>query len=109
MPGEGLERLRAKAAFICDMDGALFHGSRLPPGAKEFVAWLNGRGGKFLFLTNSSERSPRELQQKLARAHRAPGLPARGDGDHRRPTSWRGWAKSPNRKARFRLDLLGPL
>ena len=66
-PGEGLERLRAKTAFICDMDGVLFHGNRLLPGAKEFVAWLTGRGKKFLFLTNSSERSPRELQQKLAR------------------------------------------
>ncbi len=67
IPAGGLERLRAKAAFICDMDGVLFHGNRLLPGAKEFVAWLIERGKKFLFLTNSSERSPRELQQKLAR------------------------------------------
>jgi NagD protein len=67
MASADLERLRAKKAFICDMDGVLYHGNRLLPGAKEFVAWLIGREKKFLFLTNSSERSPRELQQKLAR------------------------------------------
>ena len=62
-----LAGLRAKLAFICDMDGVLYHGNRLLPGVKEFVAWLAAAGKKFLFLTNSSERSPRELQQKLAR------------------------------------------
>jgi NagD protein len=62
-----LERLRAKRAFICDMDGVLYHGNRLLPGAGQFVAWLAARQKRFLFLTNSSERSPRELQQKLAR------------------------------------------
>jgi len=64
---EVLERIRAKRAFICDMDGVLYHGNRLLPGAAEFVAWLAAAGKKFLFLTNSSERTPAELQQKLAR------------------------------------------
>jgi len=64
---EALERIRAKRAFICDMDGVLYHGNRLLPGVREFVAWLAAASKKFLFLTNSSERSPRELQQKLAR------------------------------------------
>jgi len=62
-----LERIRAKRAFICDMDGVLYHGNRLLPGAADFVAWLAAAGKKFLFLTNSSERTPAELQQKLAR------------------------------------------
>jgi NagD protein len=57
----------AKAGFICDMDGVIYHGNRLLPGAQEFVAWLQRHEKRFLFLTNSSERSPRELQQKLAR------------------------------------------
>lgn len=65
--GEKLTQLRAKRGFICDMDGVIYHGNRLLPGAKEFVAWLMENEKKFLFLTNSSERSPRELQQKLAR------------------------------------------
>ncbi len=62
-----MEALREKKGFICDMDGVIYHGNRLLPGVKEFVDWLYREGKQFLFLTNSSERSPRELQQKLAR------------------------------------------
>ncbi len=62
-----MEHLRAKRGFICDMDGVIYHGNRLLPGVKEFVEWLYANDKEFLFLTNSSERSPRELQQKLAR------------------------------------------
>ena len=60
-----LETLRAKDGFICDMDGVIYHGNRLLPGVKEFVDWLYRENKHFLFLTNSSERSPKELQQKL--------------------------------------------
>ncbi|MBP5183084.1 MAG: HAD family hydrolase [Lentisphaeria bacterium] len=59
--------LRRKKAFISDMDGVLYHGSRLLPGAAEFVRFLHETGKDFLFLTNSSERTPRELAAKLAR------------------------------------------
>ncbi|NMA20349.1 MAG: HAD family hydrolase [Lentisphaerae bacterium] len=59
--------LQQKKAFICDMDGVIYHGNQLLPGAKDFVNWLQKEQKKFLFLTNSSERSPRELSQKLAR------------------------------------------
>ena len=62
-----MEALRQKKGFICDMDGVIYHGNRLLPGVREFVDWLYTQGKSFLFLTNSSERSPRELQQKLAR------------------------------------------
>lgn len=62
-----LEELRSKKGFICDMDGVIYHGNRLLPGVKEFVDWLYKEKKRFLFLTNSSERSPLELQQKLAR------------------------------------------
>ncbi len=57
----------SKKAFLCDMDGVIYHGNRLLPGASEFVDWLKREGIPFLFLTNSSERSPRELSQKLSR------------------------------------------
>lgn len=57
----------SKAGFICDMDGVIYHGNRLLPGAQSFVEWLQARDKRYLFLTNSSERSPRELRQKLAR------------------------------------------
>ncbi|MBU3917814.1 HAD-IIA family hydrolase [bacterium] len=62
-----LDLLRAKTGFICDMDGVIYHGNKLIPGVKEFVRWLQTEGKQFLFLTNSSERSPRELKEKLDR------------------------------------------
>lgn len=49
------------------MDGVLYHGNQLLPGACDFITWLREENKKFLFLTNSSERSPRELRQKLNR------------------------------------------
>lgn len=62
-----MNALLEKKAFICDMDGVIYHGNLLLDGVREFVAWLNENGKQFLFLTNSSERSPRELRQKLSR------------------------------------------
>ena len=59
--------LSEKKGFICDMDGVLYHGNRLLPGAAEFVSWLQTQEKKYLFLTNNSGMTPRELQQKLAR------------------------------------------
>ena len=59
--------LKEKKGFICDMDGVIYHGNQLLPGVKEFVDWLYKENKNFLFLTNSSERSPKELQQKLKR------------------------------------------
>lgn len=49
------------------MDGVIYHGNRLVEGAKEFVDWLKKEGKRFLFLTNSSAKSPKELKQKLSR------------------------------------------
>lgn len=62
-----LELLREKKGFMCDMDGVIYHGNRLLPGVTEFVEWLNKENKQFLFLTNSSERTPLELRQKLMR------------------------------------------
>lgn len=62
-----MESLRDKEAFICDMDGVIYHGNQLLPGAVEFLKWIEETGKKFLFLTNSSERTPRELREKLIR------------------------------------------
>ncbi len=62
-----MRKLQEKQAFICDMDGVIYHGNHLLPGVKDFLDWLKDEKKQFLFLTNSSERSPRELQQKLDR------------------------------------------
>ena len=64
---KNLEDLRNKKAFICDMDGVIYHGNHLIPHVKEFIDWLEQNGKNYLFLTNGSGRSPRELAQKLSR------------------------------------------
>jgi NagD protein len=67
MDNPDIEKIRAKEGFICDMDGVIYHGDRLLPGVREFVEWLQAGNKKYLFLTNSSDRSPKELQEKLKR------------------------------------------
>ncbi|KAJ2960145.1 hypothetical protein NQZ79_g4453 [Umbelopsis isabellina] len=62
-----LSTIRTKKGYIIDMDGVIYHGSKLLPGAKEFVNFLIKNNKKFLFLTNNSAPTPRELQQKLGR------------------------------------------
>jgi NagD protein len=49
-------KLTDKKGYICDMDGVIYHGSKLVDGAKEFVDWLKNNDKRFLFL-----------KQKLAR------------------------------------------
>lgn len=56
-----------KKGFICDMDGVIYHGNKILPGVAEFISWLQQEKKEFLFLTNNSGSTPRELQQKLAR------------------------------------------
>ncbi len=62
-----MEILRNKKGFICDMDGVIYHGNTLLPGVKEFVNWLYKNNKHFLFLTNNSQKSPKELELKLKR------------------------------------------
>ena len=56
-----------KKGFICDMDGVIYHGNKILPGVADFIKWLHEEDKEFLFLTNNSGCTPRELQQKLAR------------------------------------------
>ena len=56
-----------KKGFICDMDGVLYHGNILLNGAAEFVKWLQKEKKEYLFLTNNSSMTKRELHQKLYR------------------------------------------
>ena len=49
------------------MDGVIYHGNRILDGVKEFVNWMLDNDKKFVFLTNSPERTPHELSMKLER------------------------------------------
>ena len=62
-----VEDIHKKNGFIIDMDGVIYHGNKLLPGIKKFIQWLRDNQKKFVFLTNSSERTPKELKEKLSR------------------------------------------
>jgi NagD protein len=53
------------AGYVIDMDGVVYHGQRLIPGALEFVERLKAGGHPFLFLTNNSQWTPRDLRHRL--------------------------------------------
>ena len=53
--------------FICDMDGVIYHGNHNLPGVREFIMFMQDEKKEYLFLTNNSGYTPRELNQKLAR------------------------------------------
>ena len=52
-----------KTGFICDMDGVIYHGNKVLPGVAEFIDWLHSEKKEYLFLTNNSGYTPRELNQ----------------------------------------------
>lgn len=62
-----MKNILSKTGFICDMDGVIYHGDRILDGVAEFVNWMLENDKKFVFLTNSPERTPHELSMKLER------------------------------------------
>lgn len=61
-----LEQGRRASHYIMDMDGVIYRGRKMIPGADRFVERLEALGRKFVFLTNSSEHTPAELQSRLS-------------------------------------------
>ena len=58
--------------FLLDLDGVVYRGEQLLPGAREFVAWLDATGKQYRYLSNNSMLSPAEVAAKLRRL----GIPA---------------------------------
>lgn len=58
-----LERLRA---FLIDLDGVVYTGTRVIPGAPEFFQLLRRRQIPFLLITNNSSRRPEQFAARLA-------------------------------------------
>lgn len=64
-------RLEDIQCFLMDMDGTIYLGNQLLPGAREWLELLDSNGIAYTFLTNNSSRSRVEYAQKLQRL----GLP----------------------------------
>ena len=62
-----MDNIKNKLGFICDMDGVIYHGNKILDGVTDFVNWMLENNKKFVFLTNSAERTPHELSMKLER------------------------------------------
>lgn len=62
-----MDAILKKTGFICDMDGVIYHGNQILDGVADFVNWLIDNNKRFVFLTNSPEKTPHELSMKLER------------------------------------------
>jgi len=51
--------------FLLDMDGVIYSGEELIPGADSFIKELQKREIPFLFMTNNSQRTRRDVVSKL--------------------------------------------
>ena len=53
--------------YLIDMDGVIYHGNQLIPGADRFIQELLAANVPFMFLTNNSQRTRRDVVTKLER------------------------------------------
>ena len=53
--------------YLIDMDGVIYRGTELIPGADRFIQELRAAKVPFLFLTNNSQRTRRDVATKLQR------------------------------------------
>lgn len=51
--------------YLLDMDGTIYLGNELIPGAKEFLDTIREKGKKYIFLTNNSSKNKTAYLKKL--------------------------------------------
>ncbi len=51
--------------FLLDMDGTLYLGDEVIPGAREFIHTLEQTGRQYIYLTNNSSRAGRDYVERL--------------------------------------------
>ncbi|MBR9987918.1 MAG: HAD-IIA family hydrolase [Desulfosarcina sp.] len=61
------EKLRQIRCFLMDMDGTIYLGEKLLPGARDWLELLDEHGIAYYFLTNNSSRSRVEYAEKFTR------------------------------------------
>jgi NagD protein len=59
--------MKSQMGFLLDMDGVVYRGNQMIPGADRFIDLLKKNQVPFLFLTNNSQRARRDIAMKLQR------------------------------------------
>jgi NagD protein len=60
-----LQKAKMNKGYLIDMDGVLYKGDAMIPGADEFIKTLNKFSIPYLFLTNNSRPTQRDIALKL--------------------------------------------
>lgn len=60
------EKIKKTECFLFDLDGTVYLGDQLLPGARDLLAYLDKNSRPYLFLTNNSSRSRADYSLKLA-------------------------------------------
>ena len=55
------------SAYLLDLDGVVYRGEQLLPGARELVEWIDSTGRQVAFVSNNSFATVEEVTEKLAR------------------------------------------
>lgn len=61
-----VDRIQDTECFLFDLDGTVYLGSQLLPGARDLLSFLDQEGRPYYFLTNNSSRSREDYVIKLA-------------------------------------------
>ncbi len=61
------QALKQIELFVLDMDGTIYLGDKILPGAIEFVKTARERGKKVVFFTNNASKNPNNYVEKLER------------------------------------------
>ena len=63
---DNLDLIRGTRCFLFDLDGTVYLGGELLPGAKDLLSYLEAHSRPYYFLTNNSSRSRVDYVKKLA-------------------------------------------
>lgn len=59
--------MRDFRAYLLDLDGVVYRGDLVLPGARALVEWIDATGRQALYLSNNSLQTPEEVAAKLTR------------------------------------------
>src|SRR5215469_9585183 len=59
--------MKTYQTYLLDLDGVIYRGDLLLPGAQEFIAWMEETGKRYRYLTNNPMIGPPAVAAKLSR------------------------------------------